>query len=85
MILEDLLQKSDIISIHLNLSAETHHLINYSVFKKMKRNAILINTSRGEIIDEKSFIKALDEKLIQGAGLDVFEDERHCCLVMELM
>ena len=41
----------------------------------MKRNAILINTSRGEIIDEKSLIKALDEKLIQGTGLDVFENE----------
>ena len=72
---EELLQNSDIISIHLNLTDETHHLIDYSAFKKMKRNAVLVNTSRGEIIDEKSLMKALDEKLIQGAGLDVFEDE----------
>jgi D-3-phosphoglycerate dehydrogenase len=72
---EKLLQNSDIVSIHLNLSAETHHLIDYSAFKKMERNAVLINTSRGEIIDEKSLIRALDEKLIQGAGLDVYSHE----------
>ena len=72
---EELLQYSDIISIHLNLSTETHHLIDFNTFNKMKKNVVLINTSRGEIIDEKSLIKALDKKLIYGAGLDVFENE----------
>jgi D-3-phosphoglycerate dehydrogenase len=80
--LENLLQNSDIISIHLNLSAETYHFIDYSAFKKMKRNAVLINTSRGEIINEKSLLKALDEKLIQGAGLDVFENEPYDGLLL---
>jgi len=73
--LDELLQKSDIISLHLNLTEKTNQLINYNSFKRMKRNAILINASRGEIIDENALVKALDEELIQGAGLDVFENE----------
>ena len=73
--LDSLLQKSDIVSIHLNLTDETNKLFDYNTFKKMKRNAIFINVSRGEIIDEKGLVKSLDEKLIQGAGLDVFENE----------
>jgi len=73
--LDELLQKSDIISLHLNLTGKTNQLFNYNSFKRMKRNAILINASRGEIIDENALVKALDEELIQGAGLDVFENE----------
>ena len=73
--LDLLLQKSDIISIHLNLTDETNRLFDYNTFKKMKKNAILINASRGEIINEADLIKALDAKLIQGVGLDVFENE----------
>jgi D-3-phosphoglycerate dehydrogenase len=73
--LDELLQKSDIISLHLNLTEKTNQLFNYNSFKRMKRNAILINASRGEIIDENALVKALDEELIQGAGLDVFENE----------
>lgn len=73
--LDLLLQKSDIVSIHLNLTDETNRLFNYNTFKKMKKNAILINASRGEIINEADLIKALDAKLIQGVGLDVFENE----------
>ena len=73
--LDLLLQKSDIISIHLNLTDETNRLFDYNTFKKMKKNAILINASRGEIINEADLIKALDEKLIRGVGLDVFEYE----------
>jgi len=73
--LDSLLQKSDIVSIHLNLTDETNKLFDYNTFKKMKRNAILINVSRGEIIDEKGLVKSLNEKLIQGVGLDVFENE----------
>ena len=73
--LADLLKQSDILSLHLNLTADTNKLFDYNIFKKMKRNAILINASRGEIIHEADLIKALDEKLIQGVGLDVFENE----------
>ena len=71
----ELLQRSDIVSLHLNLTKETNQLFDYDTIKKMKKNAILINASRGEIINETDLIKALDEKLIQGAGLDVFENE----------
>jgi|SaaInlStandDraft_6_1057023.scaffolds.fasta_scaffold39186_2 D-3-phosphoglycerate dehydrogenase / 2-oxoglutarate reductase len=73
--LDTLLKHSDIVSLHLNLTDETNKLFNYTTFKKMKKNAVLINASRGEIINETDLIKALDEKLIQGAGLDVFENE----------
>jgi D-3-phosphoglycerate dehydrogenase len=73
--LEKLLKKSDIVSIHSNLSSKTKKLIDYEKLKIMKKNALLINASRGELIDESSLLKALDEKLIQGAGLDVFENE----------
>ncbi len=71
----ELLHESDVISLHLNLSKDTNHLFDYNTFKKMKRSAILINASRGEIINEADLIKALDDKLIQGVGLDVFESE----------
>ena len=73
--LDELLKKSDIISLNLNLTEKTNQLFNYNSFKRMKRNAILINASRGEIIDENALVKALDEELIQGAGLDTFENE----------
>ena len=72
---ETLLNKSDIVSIHLNLTVETKKLFDYNVFKNMKKNAILINTSRGDIINEDGLKKALDENLIQGVGLDVFANE----------
>ena len=70
-----LLNKSDIVSIHLSLTIDTNKLFDYNIFKEMKKNAILINASRGEIINETDLIKALDENLIQGAGLDVFMEE----------
>ena len=73
--LETLIKKSDIITIHIHLNKETENLINYEVFKKMKRNALLINTSRGRIINETDLINALKNKLIGGAGLDVIDGE----------
>jgi D-3-phosphoglycerate dehydrogenase len=73
--LDYLLANSEIISIHLNLTELTNGLFNYKLFKKMRSTPILINASRGEIIDEKSLIRALDEKLIKGVGLDVFVNE----------
>ena len=73
--LDTLLAKSDIVSIHLNLSDETNQLMNEEQISKMKPDSILINTSRGEIIDEEALFNALKDKKILGAGLDVFNDE----------
>jgi len=71
----DLLEKSDFISIHVPLNELTHHLITRNELNIMKRNAILINTSRGAIINEKDLVEALQEKIIGGIGLDVYEFE----------
>jgi len=73
--LKELLLNSDIVSIHVPLTPETRHMISEEEFKIMKKNAIIVNTARGEIIDEKALIKALKEKWIAGAALDVFEKE----------
>jgi D-3-phosphoglycerate dehydrogenase / 2-oxoglutarate reductase len=70
-----LLKNSDIISIHLNLNQKTKRLLSKKEMSLMKKNAILINTSRGGIIDEKSLFEVLKNKKILGAGLDVFEEE----------
>jgi glyoxylate reductase len=71
----DLIKKSDYISVHVPLIPSTRHLIGEKELQMMKRNAILINTSRGPVIDEKALVKALKEKWIFGAGLDVYEQE----------
>ena len=73
--LEDLLQKSDFVSIHVPLTEKTHHLISKDELSKMKETAYLVNTSRGPVVDEKALLQALQEKQIAGAALDVFEDE----------
>ncbi len=73
--LNTLLKKSDIISFHLPLNQTTRHILNCANIKHLKRNAIIINTSRGEIIEEECLIKALKEKKILAAGLDVYENE----------
>ncbi len=73
--LEELLAESDFVSIHLPLTSETQHLIDATALKKMKSTAFIINTARGAIIDEKALVRALKEKWIAGAGLDVFENE----------
>ena len=73
--IDNLLSQSDIVSIHLNLSNKTNKFIDENKLKKMKKDSILINTSRGEIIDEKALVKVLKEKKILGAGLDVFNEE----------
>ncbi|MEM2555043.1 MAG: D-glycerate dehydrogenase, partial [Nitrososphaerota archaeon] len=73
--LDSLLKESDFITLHVPLTNETRHLINEEKLKLMKKNAIIINTSRGPVIDEKALYKALKEKWIAGAGLDVFEKE----------
>ncbi len=73
--LEELFRSSDIISCHTPLTPETHHLINRESLALMKPNAVLINTSRGAVIDEAALIEALEKGRIAGAGLDVFEKE----------
>ena len=73
--LNEIYEKSDIISIHLPLSNETKNMINKISFSKMKNNPIIINTSRGSIINENDLIDAYHEKIISGFALDVFENE----------
>jgi len=73
--LETLIQESDIITIHVELTAETRHMINEDVLRRMKKTAILINASRGAVIDEAALYRALKEKWIAGVGLDVLEKE----------
>ncbi len=73
--LPELLRESDFVSVHTLLNQETRHLIGEKEFRQMKPNAYFINTSRGPVVDEVALIKALQEKWIAGAGLDVFEKE----------
>lgn len=73
--LNQLLQQADIVSLHVPLLDSTHHLINESHLKLMKPTAFLINTSRGPVVDEVALVSALKNKVIAGAGLDVFEFE----------
>ena len=72
---DTILKESDFISIHVPFTKETKHMIGEREFKQMKNTAIIINTARGQVIDEKALVKALKEKEIWGAGLDVFENE----------
>ena len=73
--LDSLVRDSDIVSLHVPLNESTRHMINADVLTKMKSDAVLINTSRGGVIDEPQLLHALEKGLIGGACLDVFEDE----------
>ncbi|KKR88024.1 MAG: hypothetical protein UU34_C0001G0021 [Candidatus Curtissbacteria bacterium GW2011_GWA1_41_11] len=73
--IKSLLDLSDIVTLHVPLTADTRGMISTAEFKLMKKSAILINTSRGPIVDEKALIWALKEKEIAAAGLDVYEHE----------
>ena len=72
---ETLLKESDIISLHLPYTPETHHIIGYNELKLMKDSAILINAARGKVVDENALAKVLKENLIYGSGVDVYENE----------
>ena len=70
-----LLAESDFVSVHVPLTPETQHLLSTPQFEQMKRSAILINTSRGPVVDEAALVEALNNKKLAGAGLDVYERE----------
>jgi D-lactate dehydrogenase len=74
--LDDLLAQSDIVSLHCPLLESTHHLINDASLAKMKKGAMLVNTSRGGLVDTKAVIRALKSKQLGGLGLDVYEGEK---------
>lgn len=73
-----LISKSDVISIHVPHNSDTHNMFNAALFAKMKKSAFLINTSRGKVICQSDLVNALENKIIAGAGLDVFESEPVC-------
>ena len=74
--LEDLWQKSDVISIHCPLTVETRHIVGHAAIRSMKNNAIIVNVSRGALIDSKALLHALKDGQIGGAALDVYEGEK---------
>lgn len=73
--LPQVLSEADVVSLHVPLRPETTHLIGREELQTMKATAYLINTSRGPVIDESALVTALQERVIRGAGLDVYEDE----------
>jgi glyoxylate reductase len=73
--LPDLLATADVVSLHVPLTEATHHLIDEVALKSMRSNAVLVNTSRGPVVDEAALVGALRDGWIAGAGLDVYENE----------
>ena len=82
--LNTLLKESDIVSLNINLTDQTKYLINKTRLKLMKSDSVLINTSRGEIVDELALYTALKNGELAGAGLDVFEQEPYLGPLIEL-
>lgn len=75
--LNELLAASDIVSLHMPLTPETHHIINRETLSLMKPDAILINTSRGALVDTRALITSLKRQQLSAVGLDVYEEESH--------
>jgi len=73
--LESLIERSDIVTVHVPYLSSTHHLINDLLIRRMKKDALIVNASRGDIIEGKALLQAIEEDRILGAGLDVFHDE----------
>ena len=72
---EDLLQRADVVTLHVPLDNETHHMIDAGALTRMRKGALLVNASRGPVVDEKALIAALESGHLGGAGLDVFDQE----------
>ena len=83
--LEDLLKNSDVVTIHVPLNEGTFHLINKENIKLMKKDAVIINTARGAVLDTDAVIEALDSKRIGGVALDVIEGEEFSGREMEII
>lgn len=75
MELDEVLEKSDILSLHCPLTPETHHLINQDTLKKMKKGAMLVNTGRGKLVNTAAVIKSLREDHLGSLAIDVYEEE----------
>ncbi|HZE86586.1 MAG TPA: NAD(P)-dependent oxidoreductase [Methylomirabilota bacterium] len=73
--LDELLSSSDVVTLHVPYSKETHHIINRDNIKKFKKGSILINTARGSLIETQAILEGLETGILQGAGLDVLEEE----------
>lgn len=82
---ENLMKNADVISVHLPLNEHTHHFIDAQKLSIMKPNALLVNTSRGAVIDERALIDTLKDKKIFGAALDVFENEPEVPRILRMM
>lgn len=73
--LDELVARTDVLSLHLPLTPQTKHLINASVFNTMKRGMLIVNTARGDIVELKALVQALEQGIVAGAALDVLEHE----------
>jgi D-lactate dehydrogenase len=71
----ELLERSDVLSLHVPLSTDTHHLLDDDAFARIKPGVVLLNTARGGLIDEEALLRALDRGIVSAAGLDVLEHE----------
>lgn len=83
--LDELLQQADVITLHIPYNSGTHHLLNQESFEKMKKGVVLINTSRGGIIETGALVKALQAGKVSGAGLDVLETEIYMGKELDLL
>ena len=83
--LDELLEISDAVSLNCPLTPETRHLMSTEQFKRMKPTAVVINTARGPVVDEEALVAALENDMIAGVGLDVYENEVRVYLYLSLI
>jgi len=83
--LDDLFQQADVITLHVPYNSSTHHLLNQESFEKMKKGVVIINTSRGGVIETGALVKALQSGKVSGAGLDVLEAEIYMGKELDLL
>jgi D-lactate dehydrogenase len=83
--LNNLLQKADIVTIHLPLTKETHHIINKDNILNFKKGSYLINTARGGLVDAEAIMLGLEKGILEGVGLDVLEEEKELTEEVEIL